>query len=103
MDFKGTKGNWLESENKVFSTNGNAICSVYDNQDTTDEYKPMDEQEVKANAKLIAAAPELLETLKLCSKMLSLNKSKSYAEIKVHEEVLRVMNKALKQSSLAID
>lgn len=58
MEFKGTKGEWI---NNVFNIQVNpnepiktsTVCRVYGN----------DEESI-ANAKLISAAPELLESLK---------------------------------------
>ena len=59
MEFRGTKDKWtINSANKteVNSYNGIAIADCSDSQISTSEEK-------EANAKLIAAAPDLLEAL----------------------------------------
>lgn len=55
MKFKGTKGTWDSLGLSVWCGNaGKYICKIY-----TDETNDIDE----ANAKLIAASPEMLELL----------------------------------------
>jgi hypothetical protein len=59
-EFKGTKGGWKNSRNGIVqSENKDAIAVVY-----SGELNPvLDSEAMEANAKLIAAAPELLEAL----------------------------------------
>ncbi|MBO0323494.1 hypothetical protein J0X14_14390 [Muricauda sp. CAU 1633] len=61
-EFKGTKGEWKENQSEVYS-------SIYKNGEPFDLVKvaslvQINPDETKANAKLIAAAPDLLEALK---------------------------------------
>jgi hypothetical protein len=65
-EFKGTKGDWatglfpnLNHPHRTILTtdNGTEICTIH-----------LDNIEVRANAKLIAAAPELLEALQKAKK-----------------------------------
>ena len=55
-DQKHTPGEWIEDRNHILDENGNVIATVCRDQDG----------HVKANAHLIAGAPELLEVA-LCS------------------------------------
>lgn len=60
MEFKGTKGKWKVAEDTFVSqvrTDIDLICVV--------GHEDMADTEIEANAKLIAAAPELLEALQL--------------------------------------
>lgn len=59
MEFKGTKGEWyvVSSEPAEISTDQRTICFL-----SIQDYHNKDIQQI-ANAKLIAAAPELLEAL----------------------------------------
>lgn len=58
--FKRTKGEWLVDGIDVISREtGFAVCQVYDGLDT--HISEMDMEVVNANARLIAAAPKLLE------------------------------------------
>jgi len=64
MENKHTAGQWKPEYNRVISSfnilkDGYIIATI--NDDSTKEF-----EEVEANAKLIAAAPELLEALKDC-------------------------------------
>lgn len=62
MEFKGTKGKWqydIEGEFVFDVEGGNIIAAIQDIEESKhEEYEEMD-----ANAKLIAAAPDLLEAL----------------------------------------
>jgi hypothetical protein len=59
MNTKHTQGEW---EFHYFGDNGNRQCRIHSNNVTIAKVLQIDEAE--ANAKLIAAAPELLEALK---------------------------------------
>lgn len=68
MEFKGTKGEWI-AENRgnkymlyIHNENGLRVCEVK-SFDTSDVYTDPTTKEADANAKLIAAAPELLKAL----------------------------------------
>lgn len=64
MEFKGTKGKWRLSEVKTY---GRQMVDLGDFKGFIDVWyhngDTMTKQEATANAKLIASAPELLETL----------------------------------------
>ena len=64
MEFKGTKGSWSyettkKGHCKISGNNWSNFCKVYTVTDVTD-WKEV----TQANAKLICAAPDLLEALK---------------------------------------
>lgn len=62
--FKGTPEKWIVNEhNNVVSKHNLPIAIVYDGFTPHGSYKNESEECRKANAKVIAAAPELLETL----------------------------------------
>ena len=58
MESKHTKGEWTATQTSISDSNG-VIATTYVN--TAKRY--IGKQEAEANAKLIAAAPELLEAL----------------------------------------
>ena len=66
LEFKGTKGKWFACCAKkiphfVFTENGEAtICGLYQKQEMSND---LTDEEFRANANLIASAPELLESL----------------------------------------
>lgn len=67
METKFTKGEWnlvtsKESGSDVCASSGEAICQVFDA--TGKPVSEMDYEIMVANAKLIAAAPEMFEALK---------------------------------------
>ena len=69
MSNKHTQGQWIFGKFNNFEyfdidCNGNRIASVYCGIDTPQDFQ----NEAEANAKLIAAAPELLEALKVLLK-----------------------------------
>jgi hypothetical protein len=62
METKHTQGEWAIDDNEIYSENtdhGAAICTM----NTTSAH--FTEEEAEANARLIAAAPELLEAMYL--------------------------------------
>ena len=61
MEKKFTEGEWIIDDIDILSESGMAICQVYDASDS--HILDMDQDIVNANAKLIAAAPDLLHIL----------------------------------------
>ena len=61
MKKKFTEGKWIMDDIDILSESGMAICQVYDASDS--HISDMDMDVVNANAKLIAAAPDMLEAL----------------------------------------
>ena len=59
MKKKFTEGKWIMDDIDILSESGMAICQVYDASDS--HILDMDMDVINANAKLIAAAPGLLE------------------------------------------
>ena len=57
-----TKGKWKADDIDVYSEDNKHIAQAYDANDT--HIADMDIEKARANAKLIAAAPDLLEALK---------------------------------------
>lgn len=65
MEFKGTSGNWYIDQEESHRMRNSVWCNVISTKKTiglADVYG--DDEEAKANAQLIASAPELLEALK---------------------------------------
>lgn len=64
-EFKGTRGKWTANKhNNVVSKHNLPIAIVYDGYTPHGSYKSECQIDRKANAKLIAAAPDMLEALK---------------------------------------
>lgn len=61
MKKKFTEGEWIIDDIDILSESGMAICQVYDASDS--HILDMDMDVVNANAKLIAAAPNMLDAL----------------------------------------
>ena len=61
MKKKFTEGEWIMDDIDILSESGMAICQVYDASDS--HILDMDMDVVNANAKLIAAAPNMLDAL----------------------------------------
>lgn len=104
MEFKGTKGKWCVAGNEI-----------HDRETSFDEYgarigdtpkricvvdvQPTDE-EVEANAQLIAAAPEMLDALKKTVEVMGnlndTNIKRQYAKLAIRfAENIKIINKAL--------
>ena len=89
MEFQGTKGKWeVVAQNEtgalITGMNGNeSICTVWGSVD-----------EFEANAKLIAAAPELLEALIECSAFLNTVQSPDTSARNLKTEIDNAINKA---------
>jgi len=89
---KHTTGNWIVRDNRkdggyleIETTEGNYIGMV-------DSDGIEDKEEVRANAKLIASAPELLETLVLLTSKLKRGDTEYKVE---HEQALIAIQKAI--------
>lgn len=68
-EFKGTQGEWIVNKgNNVVSKHNLPIAIVYDGYTAHGSYKNECENDRKANAKLIASAPEMLAYLVKISK-----------------------------------
>lgn len=65
--FKGTKGNWQIKDNNVCSSAGRELFENV-------IWSGQSEEEVSANVKLAASAPELLEVSIMVAEMLDFNK-----------------------------
>ena len=86
MKFKGTKGEW-----KITELTTERVCIGTD----IDLWSlHSTEEEMKANAKLIAAAPELLEALQYL--LLADQNDGTWDYIAASEKALNAINKALK-------
>jgi hypothetical protein len=58
---KHTKGGWSVRGNKIFiGDTYNSICTVHIQNSWNERFQPIEDKEAIANAKLIAASPELL-------------------------------------------
>lgn len=80
MEFKGTKGEWVVDRHPEIDSSKRAVYRI------STEETPTKEQ-LKANAQLIAAAPEMLKALQLI-----LSNSNDHAMIRVASKAI---NKAL--------
>ena len=91
--FKGTKGEWFScctdsTPHYLFTHEGElTICSFIKNQESGVEYN---DEEMKANAKLIAAAPDLLEAL------LNIENDDNHIPKSIWDLRNKAINKALK-------
>jgi hypothetical protein len=89
MNFKGTKGNWeLVNETQVaFSQDefNTKDCDLYEHQYDSFE-------EMVANAKLIAAAPELLKALQTCLKRITNESHEPFAILEATEAINKALN-----------
>ena len=102
MEFKGTKGNWTAKENASFhevriedsrntALSINVMLNKFDEKGELHDHNLTEEN--KANAKLIAASPELLNALQ--------TSIKAFDELKIspnqncYKQALNAINKAL--------
>ena len=88
MEKKFTEGEWIIDDIDILSESGMAICQVYDASDS--HISDMDMDVVNANAKLIAAAPELLEA---CIKSLEHHQG-------AHSEIGFKLREAIKKATV---
>lgn len=91
-EFKGTKGKWLAEESPV--TKG--FWSVGSG-DTDITYLTLNPDEVEANAKLIASAPELLEAL-ILARAVILSKRDMDGLSPKGSEILNKINSAINKA-----
>lgn len=90
-EFRGTKGEWLVDDIDVVSREtGMAICQVYDGSDN--HISEMDMEVVNANARLVGAAPELLEALQ---RVVEFHKAGLHLSDPLIKYVYPAINKAL--------
>lgn len=109
MEFKGTKGEWFVKINSeypevnLFGQPVGSIC-ILPYSDADYEKAVNSREENEANAKLIAAAPELLEALKLSITIIErisdeyselANKHSSFTQGE-HKQLQKAIEKALK-------
>lgn len=93
MKTKHTKGEWAFDDNEVYSEStdhGAAICTM----NTTSAH--FTEDEMKANAKLIAAAPELLDALQ---ELITLYYTPEDGYISPYKEAWEKANAAIKKAT----
>ena len=87
MEFKGTKGEWVKNNtgSEVETLAGDRICTLIQGIKTSNEQK--------ANAKLIAAAPDLLSNLIRCVDRLDENGlGQMYAVKRAKEAINKALN-----------
>ena len=100
METKHTKGEWSRVHSKTKNGIETHINGGLGNQDDIcqiSKYVGMDKDEVEANAKLIAAAPELLEALQIAKCILDEkigSSTETYGDIDVSK-----INKAIKKAT----
>lgn len=90
--YKGTRGLWAvkHSESKeAWNIIGTTLGGKY--KVARCPYFPFEKDEAKANAQLMASAPELLEML---SKVLEINAHHRFDGHKVNDQIMKVISKA---------
>lgn len=94
METKHTKGKWEITPNKLVIVKSGTLDIISDC-DTTDVETSLTKLEMEANAKLIAAAPELLDALILMSEYYIHDKSIDDGEyIEMEQKVINAIKKA---------
>lgn len=96
--FKGTDGNWNVGELDETKVWGDKTCVAWSTNEAQNRNFYIDKafEEMKANAKLIAAAPELLKTLLMISKIENVAFGlKSFNVEKLKKEINKAISKAL--------
>lgn len=78
MEFKGTKGKWINSSNAVHDEKGKCVCITYENR--------------RANALLISKAPEMLEMLQRIENILTYDTIEPNSPLQ--EEIYNLIKKA---------
>jgi hypothetical protein len=100
---KHTQGVWTFGKTNNFEyfdidCNGNRICSVYCGVDTPEEER----EEAKANAMLIASAPDLLKALKEAMKIIVRieNPHTNNKHLMVSQEEMELLNFAVQRATI---
>ena len=105
-EFKGTTGNWFAccteeggKSHYVFSDE-RTICAMRSNDPSESDFEIMEGvvtmSERQANAKLIAAAPDLLEALQMASGIINTNRLLSWDEM---DEANEIIDSAIKKAT----
>ena len=101
-EFKGTKGAWTISSNGVYTNEHGAKVMAIDfigdsSEDCIELYANLDnnEEELRANAKLIASAPDLLELCLLVNNSFGGGNVITFSEQDI-KDFQQAINKALK-------
>lgn len=107
LEFKGTKGQWLSSHSqskkswnvistKLGSKHKIANCPYLYDERYNESFNKKESAESEANAKLIAAAPDLLEALQYTLEQLKGLDGNNPSEIMIINKCEKAIEKALK-------